>query len=159
MDVVEILHSLMKKQRMNHESRVSRIGKLRKSFGSDESLWLAEVGRQQAIVDALGDQARRPRDDEMPRRFRQHALDYIKELVGVEAAMSILEDISEGKRCRATLRVVIALRLRERERGGWMKKKFLGFGFFFCFRFRFQLLQNKMQTSPLSSVPGDSSTR
>jgi ferritin-like metal-binding protein YciE len=101
MDVIEILHSLMKKQRMNHESRVSRIGKLRKSFGSDESLWLAEVGRQQAIVDALGDQARRPRDDEMPRRFRQHALEYIKELVGVEAAMSILEDISEGKQKRS----------------------------------------------------------
>lgn len=101
MDVIEILHSLMKKQRMNHESRVSRIGKLRKSFGSDESLWLAEVGRQQAIVDALGDQARRPRDDEMPRRFRQHALEYIKELVGVEAAMSILEDISKGKQKRS----------------------------------------------------------
>ena len=101
MDVIEILHSLMKKQRMNHESRVSRIGKLRKSVGTAESLWRAQVGRQQAIVDALGDQARRPRDDEMPRRFRQHALEYIKELVGVESAMSILEDISEGNQTRS----------------------------------------------------------
>ena len=83
MDVIAVLHSLMKKQRINHESRLSRIDKLRKSFGSDESLWLGEVGRQQAIVDALGDQARRPRDDEMPRLFRQHALEYIMKLVGV----------------------------------------------------------------------------
>jgi hypothetical protein len=101
MDVVEILHSLMKKQRMNHESRVSRIGKLRKSFGSDESLWLAEVGRQQASVHGLGGQVRWTRDDEMPRLFRQHALEYIKELVGVEAAMFIFEDISEGKQTRS----------------------------------------------------------
>ena len=83
MDVIEILHSLMKKQRMNHESRVSRIGKLRKSFGSDELLWLAEVGRQQAIVHGLGGQVRWPRDDETPRLFRQHALEYIMKLVGV----------------------------------------------------------------------------
>ena len=57
MDVVEILHLLMKKQRMNHESRA--------------------------------------------RLFRQHALEYIKELVGVEAAMFIFEDISEGKQTRS----------------------------------------------------------
>jgi hypothetical protein len=37
----------------------------------------------------------------MPRLFRQHALEYIKELVGVEAAMFIFEDISEGKQTRS----------------------------------------------------------
>ena len=91
------LHSLMKKQWIAYGPRLMKIENLEKEYGSDEALWQAEVERQQALVDALGDKARRTRDITTPKLFVQLALEYIKQSVSVDAALSILDDLSENK--------------------------------------------------------------
>ena len=77
--------------------RLMKIENLEKEYGSDGALWQAEVERQQALVDALGDGARRTRDIKTPKLYVQLALEYMKESVSVDAALSILDDLSENK--------------------------------------------------------------
>ena len=87
----------MKKQWIAYGSRLMKIENLEKEYGSDEALWQAEVERQQALVDALGDKARRTRDITTPKLYVQLSLEYIKQSVSVDAALSILDDLSENK--------------------------------------------------------------
>ena len=87
----------MKKQWIAYGPRLMKIENLEKEYGSDEALWQAEVERQQALVDALGDKARRTRDITTPKLYVQLSLEYIKQSVSVDAALSILDDLSENK--------------------------------------------------------------
>ena len=95
--IKDVLHSLMKQQRIPLCERSKFFEKMQNDFGSDEALWQAEVDRQQALVDALGDRARRTRDTKTPKLFVQLALEHMKKSVSVDTALSILDDLSKKK--------------------------------------------------------------
>jgi hypothetical protein len=47
--IKDMLHLLMKKQRIDRFARLIKFENLQNEYGSDEALWQAEVDRQQAL--------------------------------------------------------------------------------------------------------------
>ena len=90
------LLALWKKQGVPHAACCRNLEHFTKTNGADEKMWQASLEQIEGKSAARGNCVRLA-DVDGTKRFRMHSLEYMKESVGIGAALDLLEEICTGR--------------------------------------------------------------